>query len=66
MEYAEICVIAFIAGVATLLVLLLSLLKPRRKIQKESLLMRISEWFFILIAMATISIVVIVWMLTWS
>ncbi len=65
MDYAEVCTLTFILGVVALLVLLILLLKPRRKLQKESLLMRLSEWFYILIALGTVSIIIACLIYTW-
>jgi H+/Cl- antiporter ClcA len=65
LESGELCGIALVIGTVVLAVLLFLLLRPRQKMEKDVLMSRL-EWFYILIAMATLSVVVAVWMLTWS
>jgi len=65
LDSGEVCGIALVIGTAVLLILLLLLIKPRRKIRKESKLMRISEWVYYAIALIIFSAILAAWILTW-
>lgn len=61
----EVCGIALVIGIAALLILLILLIKPRRKIRNEEKLMRVSEWVYYAIALTIFLVIILAWVLTW-
>jgi hypothetical protein len=66
LESGELCGIALVMGTVLLAVLLFLLLRPRRKIVEKDMLRRRAEWLYVLIAMATVAVVIAAWILTWA
>lgn len=65
MDRGTVCGIAFVAAVVALLMLLLLTLRDRRKMQKESVFMKVSMTAAFIIAMITLGALIGVWIFFW-